>query len=202
MWRPAACDPVSRRSEERATSVDGRTALHACIAAAAINGNIPYNPRQVFRMQFCLLADGTVMRSYENCKKRWGAACHHMAAEVEAGRWGAQVLLCADLWKDEQVLHAAYCDGRGVTEAFIRNGVAHAFRSLGPAAAAAADPASWDYEVRKPHALPQRFSPSCALRRASLPTSLNCCPRRREAAGCVMSPLSSDTNPQRLPKCL
>ena len=59
-----------------------------------------------------------------------------------------QVLLCADLWKDQAVLHAAYCDSQGVTEAFIKNGVAHAFGSLGPTAAAAADPASWDYEVR------------------------------------------------------
>jgi len=58
-----------------------------------------------------------------------------------------QVLLCADLWKDKAVLHAAYCDSQGVTEAFIKNGVAHAFGSLGPSAAAAADPTSWDYEV-------------------------------------------------------
>ncbi len=89
------------------------------------------------------------------------------------GSGAAQVLLCADLWKEERVLHAAYCDGRGVTEAFIRNGVAHAFRSLGPAAAAAADPASWDYEVREIHAVQQRFSASWPPQCAILPVFVN-----------------------------
>ena len=55
------------------------------------------------------------------------------------------MLLCADMWKRRDVLHAAYCDREGVTEAFIKNGLRHAFGSL--ACAAAADPANWDYEV-------------------------------------------------------
>lgn len=57
-----------------------------------------------------------------------------------------QVLLCADMWKKQDMLHAAYCDREGVTEAFIKNGLRHAFGSLG--CATAADPANWDYEVR------------------------------------------------------
>jgi uncharacterized SAM-dependent methyltransferase len=61
----------------------------------------------------------------------------------------AQVLLCADLWKQRDVLHAAYCDREGVTQAFIKNGLRHAFGSLG--CAAAADPDNWDYEVSACH---------------------------------------------------
>lgn len=56
-----------------------------------------------------------------------------------------QVLLCADLWKRQETLYAAYHDREGVTEAFIKNGIRHALGSLGNAAAA--DPANWDYEV-------------------------------------------------------
>ena len=55
------------------------------------------------------------------------------------------MLLCADLWKQRDVLHAAYCDREGVTEAFIKNGLRHAFGSL--SCAAAANPDNWDYEV-------------------------------------------------------
>lgn len=58
-----------------------------------------------------------------------------------------QVLLCADLWKDRKTLHAAYCDREGVTEAFIKNGVAHAFASFGKEGSKAVDPVNWDYEV-------------------------------------------------------
>ena len=60
-----------------------------------------------------------------------------------------QVLLCADLWKQRDVLHAAYCDREGVTEAFIKNGLRHAFGSL--SCAAAANPDNWDYEVNTCH---------------------------------------------------
>ena len=63
-----------------------------------------------------------------------------------------QVLLCADLWKQRDVLHAAYCDREGVTEAFIKNGLRHAFGSLS-CAAAAANPDNWDYEVSTCHSL-------------------------------------------------
>lgn len=65
-----------------------------------------------------------------------------------------QVLLCADLWKDRDTLHAAYCDREGVTEAFIKNGIAHAFGSLGADCAVAADPDNWNYEVHTHGALP------------------------------------------------
>ena len=57
-----------------------------------------------------------------------------------------QVFLCADLWKDPAILHAAYCDSQRVTDAFIKNGMQHALRSLGNEAAG--DPTNWDYDVR------------------------------------------------------
>ncbi len=60
------------------------------------------------------------------------------------------MLLCADLWKRQETLYAAYHDREGVTEAFIKNGIRHALGSLGNAAAA--DSANWDYEVRRLHA--------------------------------------------------
>lgn len=89
------------------------------------------------------------------------------------GRGGGktQLLLCTDLWKDEARLRAAYDDDRGVTAAFMRNGLRHALAcvsvlgeedatstavadastttttALRVAAAAGAPPASWRYEV-------------------------------------------------------
>ena len=57
-----------------------------------------------------------------------------------------QVLLGADLWKDSEVLHAAYCDSVGVTRAFIKNGVANALKAAS-AGKASIDVGQWDYEV-------------------------------------------------------
>lgn len=58
-----------------------------------------------------------------------------------------QVLLCTDLWKDEKVLHSAYHDSQGVTEAFIKNGMVHALRTLGvPGACSLVQ--RWRYDVR------------------------------------------------------
>ena len=51
-----------------------------------------------------------------------------------------------DLWKDRLTLFEAYCDPLGTTEAFIRNGAAHAFRSLGYEASRGEQEA-WRYEV-------------------------------------------------------
>ena len=34
-----------------------------------------------------------------------------------------QIFLCTDLWKDTETLRAAYHDSKGVTEAFIKNGI-------------------------------------------------------------------------------
>ena len=58
----------------------------------------------------------------------------------------AQVFLCADLWKDAKVLRAAYGDGQGVTEAFIKNGLAHALRTLG-LSQEGPDIDAWPYHV-------------------------------------------------------
>lgn len=55
------------------------------------------------------------------------------------------MFLCTDLWKDAAILHAAYCDSQGVTEAFIKNGMAHALHALG--VGAKADPSCWHYDV-------------------------------------------------------
>lgn len=58
-----------------------------------------------------------------------------------------QVLLCTDLWKDEKVLHSAYHDSQGVTEAFIKNGMVHALRTLGvPGASSLVQ--RWRYDVK------------------------------------------------------
>lgn len=56
-----------------------------------------------------------------------------------------QVLLCTDLWKDTATLAAAYGDREGVTEAFIKNGMRHALRTLG--CRDAGEAANWEYQV-------------------------------------------------------
>ena len=58
-----------------------------------------------------------------------------------------QVLLCTDLWKDREVLHAAYHDSQGVTEAFIKNGMVNALKTLGVRDAPSLVN-SWRYDVR------------------------------------------------------
>ncbi len=58
-----------------------------------------------------------------------------------------QVFLCADLWKEEKTLRAAYHDSLGVTEEFIKNGIQHALKSLGHGPAG--DTSLWDYDVRQ-----------------------------------------------------
>ena len=57
------------------------------------------------------------------------------------------MFLCADLWKEEKTLRAAYDDSLGVTEEFIKNGIQHAFKSLGHGPAG--DASLWDYDVRQ-----------------------------------------------------
>ena len=57
-----------------------------------------------------------------------------------------QVFLCADLWKDAPTLKAAYHDSAGVTEAFIRNGLHNALRTLGMSQESP-DVAKWPYHV-------------------------------------------------------
>lgn len=53
------------------------------------------------------------------------------------------MLLCTDLWKDATVLHAAYCDSRGVTEAFIKNGLKCALGAV----SAGSQAQGWTYDV-------------------------------------------------------
>lgn len=57
-----------------------------------------------------------------------------------------QMLLCTDMWKDREILYAAYHDKEGVTEMFIKNGVRNALRTLGYEASDEEE-ASWVYEV-------------------------------------------------------
>lgn len=56
------------------------------------------------------------------------AASSDGGKEEEEGNKGGktQLLLCTDLWKDERRLRAAYDDDKGVTAAFMRNGLRHA----------------------------------------------------------------------------
>ena len=58
----------------------------------------------------------------------------------------AQVLVCTDLWKDSETLHAAYCDSLGVTEAFILNGMKNAIAEAS-AGHLLIDLKKWEYEV-------------------------------------------------------
>ena len=53
----------------------------------------------------------------------------------------------SDMWKEKSVLHAAYCDSKGVTERFIKNGVRNAFRTLGYAVSDEEE-ASWIYNCK------------------------------------------------------
>ena len=73
---------------------------------------------------------------------------HFGAASGQCSRQSAlalQVFLCTDLWKDAQVLHAAYCDSKGVTEACIKNGMVHALHALGTKGHVG--PHAWTYDV-------------------------------------------------------
>ena len=61
-------------------------------------------------------------------------------------KFGSQVLVCTDLWKDRETLHAAYCDSRGVTEAFILNGMKNAIAAAS-SGTQLIDLSKWQYEV-------------------------------------------------------
>ena len=54
--------------------------------------------------------------------------------------------MCTDLWKDEKTLHAAYCDSKGVTEAFILNGMKNAI-SAASSGRIQIDKQKWQYDV-------------------------------------------------------
>ncbi|KAH8933236.1 hypothetical protein BDL97_18G019900 [Sphagnum fallax] len=57
-----------------------------------------------------------------------------------------QILLCADMWKDQEHLRAAYYDKVGVTGLFIKNGMRNALALLGHEVSTQ-DEESWVYEV-------------------------------------------------------
>ncbi|KAG0553605.1 hypothetical protein KC19_12G024700 [Ceratodon purpureus] len=57
-----------------------------------------------------------------------------------------QIFLCADMWKDNAKLYAAYHDKKGVTELFIKNGMRVALSLLGHTTTAAEEE-KWIYEV-------------------------------------------------------
>ena len=57
-----------------------------------------------------------------------------------------QVFVCTDLWKDRGILHRAYCDAKGVTEAFIKNGLENAVREISYGAVQISSD-DWKYEV-------------------------------------------------------
>ena len=71
--------------------------------------------------------------------------CHTLWVSFDKGFCSVQVFLCTDLWKDAAILHAAYCDSKGITEAFIKNGMLHALHALG--VGAQAKPECWEYDV-------------------------------------------------------
>ena len=58
----------------------------------------------------------------------------------------SQVLLCTDLWKDQKVLHAAYCDSQGVTQQFILNGMKNALLAVSRGRVQM-DTKAWQYDV-------------------------------------------------------
>ncbi|KAK9789403.1 hypothetical protein WJX73_006308 [Symbiochloris irregularis] len=64
---------------------------------------------------------------------------------LSIGGSDTQLFVCADLWKDAGMLHAAYCDSQGVTEQFIKNGLANAMDVLGVHMPVLAG--GWQYDV-------------------------------------------------------
>ena len=80
-----------------------------------------------------------------NCGQRLGLKRYPDALPFADMLSCLQLFLCADLWKDAGMLHAAYCDSQGVTESFIKNGLANALNVLGiPMPLKACD---WTYDV-------------------------------------------------------
>ena len=71
------------------------------------------------------------------------------------------MFLCADLWKDACTLKSAYHDSAGVTEAFIRNGLHNALRTLG-LSQESPDIAKWPYHVVVNPELQQVGPPACS----------------------------------------
>ncbi|KAL2642755.1 hypothetical protein R1flu_010342 [Riccia fluitans] len=64
---------------------------------------------------------------------------------LDAVKTRCRHFLCTDLWKNEEILYAAYHDKHGVTEAFIKNGMRHALHKIGYEASSAEEN-SWIYE--------------------------------------------------------
>lgn len=103
----------------------------------------------------CLLWLGSSVGNFSDAEAAELLVQLAAAAEAKAGAYDADrgggggggwsLLLCTDLWKHEGALRGAYCEGEGVTEAFIRNGMHHALRSLGHPAAG--DDSLWAYLV-------------------------------------------------------
>ena len=89
----------------------------------------------------CLLWLGSSVGNFSH-----GEAVELLTAVQRAVGGNMQLLLCTDLWKDPGVLRAAYHDGAGVTERFIKNGMRHALATLGHPTAQEAE-ALFDYEV-------------------------------------------------------
>ncbi|KAL2621691.1 hypothetical protein R1flu_001896 [Riccia fluitans] len=86
---------------------------------------------------------------------------------LDAVKTRCRLFLCTDLWKNEEILYAAYHDKHGVTEAFIKNGMRHALHKLGYEASSAEEN-SWIYEVEINRELKQvemylRFSEGLTL---------------------------------------
>ncbi|KAL3696043.1 hypothetical protein R1sor_010119 [Riccia sorocarpa] len=65
---------------------------------------------------------------------------------LDAVKTRCRLFLCTDLWKNEEILRAAYHDKHGVTEAFIKNGMRNALGKIGYLVSAD-DEKSWIYEV-------------------------------------------------------
>ena len=98
-----------------------------------------------------------------------------------------QVFLCADLWKDARTLKAAYHDSAGVTEAFIRNGLHNALRTLG-LSQESPDIAKWAYHVVVNPELQQVGSPApCPLHSTPPPGLAWRCKPSRACGLCGLS---------------
>ncbi|KAH8933037.1 hypothetical protein BDL97_18G010500 [Sphagnum fallax] len=74
------------------------------------------------------------------------AAVQFFRDAVAAVGTHCQILLCADMWKDQECLRAAYYDKVGVTGLFMKNGMHNALALLGHEVATK-DEESWVYEV-------------------------------------------------------
>ena len=129
-----------------------------------------------------------VRELFEAAASASGSGSADKNGESGKGKGGkTQLLLCTDLWKDEKRLRAAYDDDRGVTAAFMRNGLRHALACVEVLAAADESNSVGD-EEKNDAAAAAATSTTTALRVAAAATSTTTTTALRVAAAAGAAP--------------